>query len=79
MAPAITFVGSSTRSGWTAFWRRYACVWATKKLTAVTTADAVTALKFRRGDDASAIIKSTEVMIERASARSPSPARRRRK
>ena len=35
-------------------------------LTAVITADAVRALKFRRGDDALAIIKSTEVMIARA-------------
>ena len=32
-------------------------------LTAVITADAVRALKLRRGDDALAIIKSTEVMI----------------
>ena len=35
-------------------------------LTAVITTDAVRALKFRRGDDALAIIKSTEVMIARA-------------
>lgn len=48
-------------------------------LTAVITADAVTALKFRRGDDALAIIKSTEVMIARAIASSPPPTRRRRK
>jgi molybdopterin-binding protein len=34
-----------------------------QSLTAVVTADAVRALKFRRGDDAIAIIKSTEVMI----------------
>lgn len=32
-------------------------------LTAVITADAVRALKLRRGDDALAIVKSTEVMI----------------
>ena len=32
-------------------------------LTAVVTADAVHALKLRRGDDALAVIKSTEVMI----------------
>ncbi len=32
-------------------------------LTAVITADAVKALKLRRGDDAVAIVKSTEVMI----------------
>lgn len=35
-------------------------------LTAVITADAVRALKLRRGDDVLAIIKSTEVMIARA-------------
>lgn len=40
-------------------------------LTAVITADAVRALRLRRGDDALAIIKSTEVMI----ARSGSPRR----
>lgn len=34
-----------------------------QSLTAVVTADAVRALKLRRGDDALAIIKSTEVMI----------------
>jgi molybdopterin-binding protein len=38
-------------------------------LTAVVTADAVHALKLRRGDDALAIIKSTEVMIARAKPR----------
>jgi molybdopterin-binding protein len=36
-------------------------------LTAVITADAVKSLKLRRGDDAIAVIKSTEVMIARAS------------
>jgi molybdopterin-binding protein len=36
-----------------------------QRLTAVITADAVRALKLRRGDDAIAIIKSTEVMIAR--------------
>ena len=35
-------------------------------LTAVITADAVRALKLRRGDDALAIVKSTEVMIGRS-------------
>jgi molybdopterin-binding protein len=35
-------------------------------LTAVITADAVRALRLKRGDDALAIIKSTEVMIGRA-------------
>lgn len=34
-------------------------------LTAVITTDAVSALKLRRGEDALAIIKSTEVMIGR--------------
>jgi molybdopterin-binding protein len=34
-----------------------------QSLTAVITADAVQALKLRRGDDAIAIVKSTEVMI----------------
>jgi molybdopterin-binding protein len=42
-------------------------------LTAVITADAVQALKLRRGDDAIAVIKSTEVMIGRV----PEPAKRR--
>ena len=36
-----------------------------QSLTAIITADAVRALKLRRGDDALAIIKSTEVMIAR--------------
>ena len=39
-----------------------------QSLTAVITADAVRALHLRRGDDALAIIKSTEVMIARATA-----------
>ena len=38
-----------------------------QSLTAVITADAVRALKLRRGDDALAIIKSTEVMIAKSS------------
>ena len=46
-----------------------------QSLTAVITADAVRALKLRRGDDAVAIVKSTEVMIARAHV---SPARRAR-
>jgi molybdopterin-binding protein len=37
-----------------------------QSLTAVITADAVRALKLRRGEDALAIIKSTEVMIARS-------------
>ena len=36
-----------------------------QSLTAVITADAVRSLKLRRGDDAIAVIKSTEVMIAR--------------
>jgi molybdopterin-binding protein len=40
-------------------------------LTAVITADAVRALKLRRGDDAVAVIKSTEVMIARPKADRP--------
>ena len=49
-----------------------------QSLTAVITADAVRALKLRRGDDALAIIKSTEVMIARAG-RTESPRKRRRR
>ena len=51
-----------------------------QSLTAVITADAVRALKLRRGDDAIAIVKSTEVMIARAAsagARRARPSRRR--
>jgi molybdopterin-binding protein len=48
-------------------------------LTAVITADAVRALRLRRGDDAMAIIKSTEVMIARsAKPAAPTPRRVRR-
>ncbi len=46
-------------------------------LTAVITSDAVNELKLRRGDDALAIIKSTEVMIAREVA-APAPPNRRR-
>ena len=49
-----------------------------QSLTAVITADAVGALKLRRGDDALAIIKSTEVMIAKPS-RTRAPSRRPRK
>src|SRR5688500_7161354 len=42
-----------------------------QSLTAVITADAVRALKLRRGDDALAIIKSTEVMIARPGNQEP--------
>ena len=42
-----------------------------QSLTAVITADAVRALNLRRGDDALAIIKSTEVMIARTTLARP--------
>ncbi len=45
-------------------------------LTAVITADAVRALKLRRGDDAIAIVKSTEVMIAKPGASGPKPSSR---
>jgi molybdopterin-binding protein len=48
-------------------------------LTAVITADAVRALKLRRGDDAVAIVKSTEVMIGRSTSAMPPPRRPRRR
>ena len=47
-------------------------------LTAVITADAIQELKLRRGDDAVAIVKSTEVMIARE-AEIPSSEKRRRR
>ncbi len=47
-------------------------------LTAVITRDAVTELKLKRGDEAVAIIKSTEVMIGRESP-APAPAKRSRR
>jgi len=47
-------------------------------LTAVITSDALTELKLRRGDDALAIIKGTEVMIAREAAAVLPPKRRRR-
>ena len=46
-----------------------------QRLTAVITSDAVRALKLRRGDDALAIVKSTEVMIARAARPRPQPKR----
>jgi molybdopterin-binding protein len=49
-----------------------------QSLTAVITADAVRALKLRRGDDALAIVKSTEVMIARGSASAAGVGRRRK-
>jgi molybdopterin-binding protein len=48
-------------------------------LTAVITSDALHELKLRRGDDALAIIKSTEVMIAREAESTLPPARRRRR
>jgi molybdopterin-binding protein len=48
-------------------------------LTAVITSDAITELKLRRGDDAVAIIKSTEVMIAREAPQTTAPAGRRRR
>ena len=50
-----------------------------QSLTAVITADAVRALKLRRGEDAIAIIKSTEVMIARGASQSVTPKPRARK
>ena len=50
-----------------------------QSLTAVITSDAVRALKLRRGDDALAIVKSTEVMIARPGAGPAGRARRRPK
>lgn len=49
-----------------------------QSLTAVITSDALAALKLRRGDDAIAVIKSTEVMIATPAAPAPAPMRRRR-
>jgi molybdopterin-binding protein len=49
-----------------------------QSLTAVITADAVRALRLRRGDDALAVIKSTEVMIAKPAA-PERPGRRRRR
>jgi len=49
-----------------------------QSLTAVMTADAVHALKFRRGEDALAIIKSTEIMIARAGNAAPGKKRKRK-
>jgi len=46
-------------------------------LTAVITSDAIAELKLRRGDDAVAIIKSTEVMIAREAPERVEPSKRR--
>jgi molybdopterin-binding protein len=48
-------------------------------LTAVITRDAVDELKLRRGDDALAIVKSTEVMIARQSSQARRDERRRKR
>ena len=48
-------------------------------LTAVITSDALNELKLLRGDDALAIIKSTEVMIAREAEYTPPPVKRRRR
>jgi molybdopterin-binding protein len=48
-------------------------------LTAVITSDAIDELRLRRGDDAVAIIKSTEVMIAREAPQNAAPAGRRGK
>jgi molybdopterin-binding protein len=50
-----------------------------QSLTAVITADAVRALKLRRGDDALAVIKSTEIMIAKSASPAPEPKRRSRR
>jgi molybdopterin-binding protein len=50
-----------------------------QSLTAVITADAVRALKLRRGEDALAIVKSTEVMIARSGPPAPRTRPRRRR
>jgi molybdopterin-binding protein len=42
-----------------------------QSLTAIITRDAVSELKLRRGDEALAIIKSTEVMVARQADRPP--------
>lgn len=47
-------------------------------LTAIITRDAVDELKLRRGEEALAVIKSTEVMIGRAAAVPPTPRRKAR-
>jgi molybdopterin-binding protein len=49
-----------------------------QSLTAVITRDAVEELKLRRGDEALAIVKSTEVMIAREAAEPAAPARRKK-
>ena len=48
-------------------------------LTAIITRDAVEELKLRRGDDALAIVKSTEVMVAREVGHEPPPVRQRRR
>jgi len=50
-----------------------------QSLTAVITRDAVDELKLKRGDEALAVVKSTEVMIARPVASQPLPKRTRRR
>lgn len=50
-----------------------------QSLTAVITADAVRSLKLKRGDDAIAIVKSTEVMIAKGPGTAPPAATRSRR
>jgi molybdopterin-binding protein len=50
-----------------------------RSITAVITADAVRALNLRRGDDALAIVKSTEVMIARPAGSETRPRQNSRK
>jgi molybdopterin-binding protein len=47
-----------------------------QRLTAIITQDAVSELKLKRGDEAVAVIKSTEVMIGREAPALPAPRRR---
>jgi molybdopterin-binding protein len=47
-------------------------------LTAIITRDAVEELKLRRGDEALAVVKSTEVMVAREAVAPPAPAKRAR-
>jgi molybdopterin-binding protein len=50
-----------------------------QRLTAIITSDAINELKLRRGDDALAIIKSTEVMIAREAEAATVPRKRHRR
>lgn len=50
-----------------------------QRLTAVITRDAIEELKLRRGDDALAVVKSTEVMVARSVSADESPVRESRR